>query len=61
MFNLSKIWKNFVCDQRCVNHRWVYVSLLVECSLIGDKFKVSGVVIDQNRMEGTQFACLRLV
>lgn len=28
-------------------------SVLVECSLIGDKLKVSGLsVIDQNRMEG---------
>ena len=35
-------------------------SVLVECSLIGDKLMVSGVVIDQNRMEGTQLACLRL-
>ena len=43
----------FLCDQRCVNHRWVYVRVLVECfQKIGDKLKVSGVVIDQNRMEG---------
>ena len=27
-------------------------SVLVECSLIGDKLMVSGVVIDLNRMEG---------
>ena len=32
---------------------WVYVRVLVECfQQMGDKLKVSGVVIDQNRMEG---------
>ena len=50
MFNLSKIWKNFVCDQRI---KLLGICYSVECfQKMGDKLMVSGVVIDLNRMEG---------